>query len=305
MTTQELSEDGVAGLRSTPPWAWAEILWITVSLLVMYAPTYRVLDQQVWSYVGQGHGPVMLALALWLAWERKDRLAALQTQPALVPATVCLVLGFLLYVAGRSQDILLLDAGSQIPVLAGLLLAYRGWAGLKTMWFPLFFFIFLLPLPGPLVDAITGPLKAGVSHVAEWVMYGLGFPIGRAGVTLTIGPYKLLVADACAGLNSLFALEAVGVFYISLVKHEQRWRNVALAALVVPIAFASNVIRVVTLVLVTYYFGDEAGQGFVHGFAGVLLFIAATLLLILTDSLLGLFVPGASARAGSNTNSHP
>lgn len=305
MTAQELSGAGAARLQPVPAWAWAEALWLAVGLLVMYGPTYRVLDQQVWSYVGQGHGPVMLALALWLAWERKERLAALPARSAVVASSASLALGFLCYVAGRSQDILILDAGSQIPVLAGLLLAYRGWAGLKAMWFPLFFFLFLLPLPGPLVDAITGPLKAGVSHVAEWLMYALGYPIGRAGVTLTIGAYKLLVADACAGLNSLFALEAVGVFYISLVKHEQRWRNIALAALVIPIAFISNVIRVVTLVLVTYYFGDEAGQGFVHGFAGVLLFVAATCLLILTDSLLGLIKWTPSARTGSHTHSHP
>jgi hypothetical protein len=43
------------------------------------------------------------------------------------------------------------------------------------------------------------------------------------------------------------------------------------------------------LVLVTYYFGDEAGQGFVHGFAGILLFMLATALTIGTDSILGLF----------------
>jgi exosortase B len=268
---------------------WLEAAWLVFGLLAMYGPTYVVLDRQVWSYVGQGHGPVMLALALWLAWERKDRLQALQAGAAPAWSAALLVFGVLMYVAGRSQDILLLDVASQIPVLAGLLLAYRGWAGLRVMGFPLFFFLFLLPLPGPLVDAITGPLKAGVSHVAEWLLYAMGYPIGRAGVTLTIGPYKLLVADACAGLNSLFALEAVGVFYISLVQHTQRWRNVCLVILVAPVAFISNVIRVVTLVLVTYYFGDEAGQGFVHSFAGVLLFIAATLLLILTDGLLGLF----------------
>lgn len=279
----------------------AELALLVVGLLVMYLPTYRVLDKQVWSYVGQGHGPVMLALALWLAWERKERLMSLPSESRPLAASVLLVLGVLMYVAGRSQDILMLDVSSQMFVLSGLLLGYRGWPGLRAMWFPLFFIIFLLPLPGPLVDAITGPLKAGVSYVSEAVLYGLGYPIGRAGVTLTIGSYKLLVADACAGLNSLFALEAVGVFYISLVKHNQRWRNIALAVLVVPIAFISNVIRVVTLVLVTYYFGDEAGQGFVHDFAGVLLFIAATILLIVVDSVLGAMARNRSAATAQSS----
>jgi exosortase/archaeosortase family protein len=53
-------------------------------------------------------------------------------------------------------------------------------------------------------------------------------------------------------------------------------------------SFLANVIRVMTLVLVTYHFGDEAGQGIVHGAAGMLLFIVALFLMLLLDSLLGL-----------------
>jgi exosortase B len=266
---------------------WPELVLLAIGLLFMYGPTYVVLDQQVWSFVGQGHGPVMFALALWLAWERKELLQASDGQPHRGLATGLLALGLVMYVIGRSQDILLLDTASQIPILGGVLAAYRGTRGLKIMWLPLFFFIFLIPMPSPVVDALTGPLKAGVSHVSEQVLYMAGYPVGRAGVTLTIGPYKLLVADACAGLNSIFALEAVGVFYMSIAKYTEPRRNVFLALLILPISFVSNVFRVVTLVLVTYYFGDEAGQGFVHGFAGILLFLVATLLMIAVDYLYG------------------
>lgn len=60
-------------------------------------------------------------------------------------------------------------------------------------------------------------------------------------------------------------------------------RNVALALLIVPISFVANIVRVCILVLVTYHFGDEAGQGFVHGFAGMVLFIVALTLILLVD----------------------
>ena len=116
--------------------------------------------------------------------------------------------------------------------------------------------------------------------------------MGRTGVTLSIGPYQLLVADACAGLNSIFALEAIGVFYMSMMGYTNPKRNILIALLILPISFASNVIRVITLVLVTYYFGDEAGQGFVHGFAGIMLFMIATMLTVATDTLIGRFIPG-------------
>lgn len=265
------------------------LIVIGVALLMMYAPTYAALDHYVWSVVGQGHGPVMLCLSLWLAWQRLPKLMAIEPESANFSGAISLVIGVILYAIGRSQDILFLDAASHIPVLIGITLLVWGWRGLKVMWFPIFFLFFIIPIPGSIVDAITAPLKAGVSYVAEAILYEFGYPIGRSGVTLTIGPYKLLVADACAGINSIFALEAIGVFYLSIVQHTNHYRNVALALLIVPISFVSNVLRVIALVLVTYYFGDEAGQGFVHDFAGILLFMVATALTILTDSFLGLF----------------
>lgn len=42
------------------------------------------------------------------------------------------------------------------------------------------------------------------------------------------------------------------------------------------------------LVLVTYFFGDEAGQGFIHGFAGMVLFLLALMLMLLADRVLNL-----------------
>lgn len=257
-------------------------------LLAMYIPTYVLLDQTIWNVVGQGHGPVMLALTIWLAKLRWEGFWALPDQAAPGAAAVSLLLGVLLYVVGHSQDILFLDTLSQIFVLAGICLLYRGWRGLKHMWFPLFFMLFLVPIPGSIVDKVTAPLKSAVSYAAEAILFHLQYPIGRSGVTLSIGPYRLLVADACAGLNSIFALEAIGVFYLSIVNHSNQWRNVALALLILPISFVSNVTRVIVLVLVTYYLGDEAGQGFVHNFAGIVLFMVATALTIGTDAILGL-----------------
>lgn len=262
---------------------------VGVGVLFMCVPTYVTLDKTIWNIVGQGHGPVMLALALWLAWQRLPIITQLQDERRHIGGGIVLGAALLFYILGRSQDMLFMEVGAQIFLFAGLLIFYKGYTALKRMWFPLFFLLFLVPLPAPVVDAVTAPLKASVSYVAEAIIYQLGYPIGRAGVTLSIGPYQLLVADACAGLNSIFALEAIGVFYMSIVNHKSQLRNVLLASLIIPISFVSNVVRVITLVLVTYYFGDEVGQGFVHNFAGILLFMFATLLTIATDAFLGLF----------------
>eukprot|EP01038_Epipyxis_sp_PR26KG_P001810 gene1810-2555_t len=179
------------------------------------------------------------------------------------------VLGFglLLYALGRSQDILFFEIGSFLWLLAGLLLLLRGAAALKAQWFALFFMLFMVPLPAVIVDTVTMPMKMAVSYVAETLLFWVGYPIGRSGIILQIGQYKMLVADACAGLHTLLTLEALGLLYLNLVRHDSAFRNITLALLIIPISFTANVIRVIALSLITYHYGDEAGQGFLHGFA--------------------------------------
>jgi exosortase B len=266
-----------------------DALLIILVTLALYTPTYVKLSQEVWSQEGQGHGPVMLALTIWLTWQRWPLLLSAPKKPAIFAGSLCLISGLIFYTIGRSQEFPELEVGSQFLTIPGLLLLYFGWPTLKVMRFPILFLIFIVPLPFIVVNAITAPLKAAVSYTAEALLYHLEYPIGRTGVTLIIGQYKLLVADACAGLNSIFSLEAIGVFYLSVVGHTTKARNLLLAALIIPISFVSNVVRVITLVLITYYFGDAAGQGFVHSFAGILLFMIATALTIATDLFIGRF----------------
>ena len=87
----------------------------------------------------------------------------------------------------------------------------------------------------------------------------------------------------------MFTLEALGMLYMNLMRYTSAARNVTLAVMLIPIAFCANIGRVMILVLVTYYFGDAAGQGFVHGFAGMVLFLIALLLMLGLDSLLNVF----------------
>ena len=261
-----------------------------VSFLLLFVPTYSWLAKSIWASDEQGHGPIILAASAWLMFQKRQALADLPAPPRSWPGWLVLALGMLFFAFGRSQAIVIVEVGSQIVVLAGLLLLFKGAAGLRLCWFPLFFLIFMVPLPAPLVSALTTPLKSAVSAVAGSLMHALGYPIGRSGVVLTIGQYQLLVADACAGLNSMFTLEALVLLYINLMGYKTPVRNVLLALSAIPISFCANVVRVVILVLVTYYFGDEAGQGFVHGFAGMVLFMVALALTIFMDNVFGIFL---------------
>jgi len=255
--------------------------------LLLLTPTVMDLIKQVWSTDEQGHGPIILAVSLWLMWRSRQRVIDAPYKPSNFIGGLLFVGGMLMYALGRSQQII---QGEVVGVLAasmGMVLLLRGFEALKVWGFPFFFMIFLVPLPGVLVQAMTIPLKTAVSYVAEWLMYHAGYPVARSGVILSVGQYQLLVADACAGLNSIFTLEALGLLYANLMGYTSKLRNVLLAILVLPIAFVANIIRVLILILVTYYLGDEAGQGFVHTFAGMVLFGVGLVMMLITDNLLG------------------
>lgn len=260
------------------------------SLGLLYLPAYWELAGTIWASDEQGHGPVILGLSLWLIYQARVELEATPEQPIPWIGWPLLVLSLLIYAFGRSQDIIMFAIGSQIGVLISLLLIFKGNRALRLLWFPLFFMIFMVPLPEALVTAVTAPLKNAVSAVASNIVYQLGYPVGRSGVIMTIGPYQLLVADACAGLNSMFTLEALGMLYMNIMKYTNPVRNIALTLLLVPAAFSANIVRVIILVLITYHFGDEIGQGFVHKFAGMVLFIVALGLMMTLDKMLGFFL---------------
>ena len=271
---------------------------IVAGLAFLYAPSFVDLFRGIWSTDEQAHGPIVLGVSCWLAWRNWPEMwRRSEGQPtSAAGGWPIFVIGLLLYVVGRSQDILLFEIGSLIWLLIGILLLTRGGTAVSTQWFALFFMLFMIPLPQQIVDTVTMPMKMAVSYAAEQILFGVGYPIARTGVILQIGQYQLLVADACAGLHTLFTLEALGLLYLNIVRHDSWFRNVTLAILIVPISFSANVFRVMVLTLITYHFGDEAGQGFLHGVAGMVLFLSALTLIIAVDSTLQLGVTVRRAR---------
>jgi len=260
---------------------------IIVGGLALFVPSLYTLFTGIWATEGYAHGPIILVLSLWLLHRQWAlMLAASNGRSASFAGWSMLVFGLLLYIVGRSQGILMAEIGSFIVILISWLLLNFGWKAVKAQWFPIFFMCFMVPLPGLFVDAMTLPMKMAVSYVTEHLLFMAGYPIARTGVILQIGQYQLMVADACAGLQTLLTLESLGLFYLNVVRHTAALRNIVLAILIIPISFTANVIRVITLTLITYHFGDAAGQGFLHGFAGMVLFVSALLLIISVDSLL-------------------
>lgn len=269
-----------------------DVLLLALGMVGFYAMTVSRLLQDdsggLWSQGEHSHGPIMLAMAIWLLITRWKEQSAVghDTPKGQAWAWPVMLFGLTLFAAGRSLGIIYFEVGSFIPLLMSVVLLLGGTPLLVKLKFPIFYAVFMVPLPGFLVDPISHFVKMKISIAVTELLWAFGYPISHMGVVINIGQYQLLVADACAGMRTLFMLEAMGIFYLNVFRHSSWLRNVGLAILIVPISFVANMIRVLFLTLITYHFGDEAGQGFLHGFAGMVLFASAFFLLMGVDSLL-------------------
>lgn len=256
-----------------------------IILILFYGSSYWDMAQSWWQLDEYSHGPVMLLIVVWLFW-RERTVWGKPLPPSRVAGAVVITAGLLVYVVGRALSIPLLELGSQIPVLAGLLLSLGGWRRLWQFRFALGFLLFAVPLPGVLVDAMTVPLKLWIAGWAENTLYLAGYPVARSGAVLSLSQYRLLVADACSGLSSMISLAALGLLYVHLVQRKDRLHRALLLASVIPVAVVANLGRVLFILLITYHFGDAAGQGPLHDLIGIGVFVLAFWMLMGLDAAL-------------------
>jgi exosortase len=259
---------------------------LAASFFVAYLPTYFRLAGGAWRTEQEGHGPLIMLAAAWLAWQQRDKLRAIKLRPALVAGWIILILSLLVMAVTRSQDIPMVEVATQIPVLLGCLLLIGGWPLARVFAFPLAFLVFSIPPPGWLLDAFTVPLKVWISDIVCNSLYNLGYPVAQNGAMIMIGSYELMVKDACSGINSIFALSAIGIFYVHEFVGDNPIRKLVLILSIIPITIVANVFRVVTLVLGAYYLGVDTIEGLFHDLTGISLFVFALLLFFLLDRVL-------------------
>jgi exosortase len=271
----------------------AQAILLVLAAVIVAAPTLYRLGVQVWSKEVGAHGPIVLATGAWILWRQFPSM--LKDGRAGYPILTVLgaIVSLAIYVFGRAYDLISLEAAGLYGFGIAILHDRFGIRALLKNWFPLLYLGMLLPLPGWMLDEFTAPLKLLVSVISGDIAVILGVPLIREGVTMTAGPYQLLVEDACSGLNSLIGLIAITLFYVYLLRNAGWKYSLFLLTLIIPVAIIANVIRIVILILLTYHFGDAVGQGFLHVTAGLFLFALSLGLMFAIDSLVSRVWPQA------------
>ncbi|HET9628587.1 MAG TPA: exosortase V [Novosphingobium sp.] len=264
-------------------------LVLLAGCIAIAVPTLVRVALEGWSSEQGAHGPIVFVTGLWLIWRAWPRAAEVARRGRSGVVSILVALLLPAWFLARITAVIQLEGFLAYGLVLTAAYARFGGAALRRLLFPLFYLAFTFPMPNTVVDAVTLPMKIGISHFSAWFLALFGYPVGGQGVMLQIGQYQLLVAAACAGLNSIVSLSALSLLYVHLRYGDRLGLAIVFAALIVPIALLANFVRVLLLLLLTYHFGESVAQGYMHTFAGLVMFSVALVALGCCDLLLQRF----------------
>lgn len=258
--------------------------WILALLIACYAPILYNLVSQWMSDEDMGHGFFVPVIAGYIAWLKKDELAATEfkTNP----------LGLLIMALAACQSIigvlgaeLFLSRTAFLMSVLGCVVYLGGMKAVRMLALPLFLLLFMIPIPAIVYNRITFPLQLLASSVAETVLTLFGVPVLRDGNVLELPSQKLSVVEACSGIRSLLSLTFLSLVY-GFFFDKRPWMKWALLISIVPIAITANASRV-TLTGFLSEVNPEYAQGVYHSMSGWVVFMVAMVLLVVAHWAIG------------------
>ena len=229
--------------------------------------------------------PTLLAV-LWM--ERKSILETFRSSALGHP-----VLGFLLFIVGSFFFV----AGGVVPSLvaevlglffiaAGFVASFASSNYLRSALFIAFAGIVIVILGSIGPSLLSSELAVTLAGLSAKVLSATILPVVANGVTLYFGQYSATVTKDCSGMNSIFSLTALSILYLREGFNRKPWHIALMVVSIFPVAVITNFMRVMMVVLATWYVGDWFAQSIFHETVGVVAFMLALLILTLIDKLL-------------------
>jgi exosortase len=260
---------------------------ICLALLWLYSDVLARLAGDWWTDENYSHGLLLPFISGYVIWSHRHRFCATPRQPRPWVGGGLMLVAVMMLVAGTVGAEFYISRLSLIVALASLVLYFFGWGWLRLLAFPIGLFLLAIPIPTIIFNQIAFPLQLLASDYATRVITLLGIPALREGNVIELARMKLQVVEACSGIRSLMALATLGVTY-AYFGEPRWWRRIVLVAAVIPIAIIANAARVAGTGVLAHYRGVEAAEGFMHGFSGWLIFLAALVMLLTLARILNL-----------------
>jgi exosortase A len=256
---------------------------------------WRVFEKLIYDWGhddNYSHGFLIIPIALYFVWERRERLLSLPLKPSWF-GLIVFAGGISVLMAGLLGAELFLTRISLLGVIAGIILFLFGWAHLRALTFPMAFMLLMIPLPAIIFNQIAFPLQLLASRAGEAAISAAEIPVLREGNVLVLARTTLEVAEACSGIRSLISLLALGIVFGYFTDSRVRVRTL-IALSTIPVAIVSNGARVAGTGILAHHWGPEAAQGFFHEFSGWVVFMVAFALMLALQQLIVRLAPAPS-----------
>lgn len=262
--------------------------------LLNFRPTGSIsVDVEGWFFEPSDTAPALVAaLSLWLLARRGSRLASLAWLEGPRVLSLALYAGALaIQVWALRTEASDLQAISLVLACFGTANLLGGRAALRSVWLPVCFLLFALPIPSPLRHAIVWQFQLWTAEATGFLLYTLGIPVVVSGDRILLADSVFAVIETCSGLRSVITLSMLAVLMIDLFRRSGL--HAALLLLFTPLlAFGTNALRSLGLVL-----NPKSDIASIHSLQGIGMLLAAVLVLYAFDGLLErLSVPGGRAK---------
>lgn len=197
---------------------------------------------------------IPLVVAALFVWKRKVLMAI--PKQAWWPGLLLVTAGLLIHILGFMVQQARVSIAGFFIGLYGMMGAAWGREWLKATFFPMFLFIFCIPL-GTIGESITLPLRRLVTGISVGIGHEiLGIEVFQDGSQIlgVNGRPLYDVAPACSGIRSLVSLLALTVIY-GFMSFNTVWKRLILIVAAVPFAIISNVTRISIVIIVGEVFG--------------------------------------------------
>jgi len=263
--------------------SWRPIVWFGGLLILCYAPILYRLGVQWATDEDMGHGFLVPIVAGFIAWQRREILAATPRRPngwglALVifaaMEALAATLGAELFTARLAF----------IIALFGVILYLGGTRWVKELLFPLLLMLFMIPIPAIIYAQLTLKLQMLAAALGEQLIELMGIPVLRSGNVLQLPNQSLDVAVACSGIRSLLSLGFLSLVY-AYFTDKRVWMRWVLLAATIPIAIGANAVRVAVTGWLSQI-DPKLAQGTYHEMEGYIVFVVALIALVAVHRLI-------------------
>lgn len=263
---------------------WVKAAAVAVLTVLVYRDTFVTLWRTWGGNPNYSHGYLIPPVVAFLLWTKRESFARARGRGS--PAgLILIVLALAGHVVSLRAGVFMTQGYSLVLLLFGFCSFFYGGRATRTVWFPLAYTMFALPLPPYIMNGIAFRLKLFAAQAGSAIAMRLGIPLVRSGVTIHIPEGTLRIADPCSGLRSLIALVALGALFAYFTRG-RTWKRLVLFGSSVPLAVLANVVRISVLCAVASVWGIDSALGFFHDFSGLLLFLIAFAGLALVRRLL-------------------